>query len=134
MSDEEMSFSADRDSAPYWRAARDGRLEIQRCADCGTWRWPARAICNRCHSFESRWEAPSGRGRIVSWVVTHQPFSPAFAERTPYVVASVALEEQEDLVLIANLVEGTPSADAPVRAVFPVDANGERRLQWASDD
>ena len=131
-------WSVDRDSAPYWAAAREGRLELQRCAECDTWRFPARAICNRCHSFDSSWQPVSGRGRIVSWIVTHQPFSPAFADRTPYVLASVALDEQEDLVLLGNLVAGVPTAGARVRAVFPApsesDPSGERRMQWAIEE
>lgn len=131
-------WSVDRDSEPYWAAAREGRLELQRCRDCGAWRFPARAICNRCHSFEASWRPVSGRGRIVSWVVTHQPFSPDFADRTPYVVVSVALDEQDDLVLLGHLVSGEPSDGARVRAVFPAppgDATGdERRLQWALDE
>jgi len=134
----EPLWSVDRDSEPYWRAAREGRLELQRCSDCSAWRFPARAICNRCHSFESSWQPVSGRGRIVSWVVTHQPFSPAFADRTPYVVASVALDEQEDVVLLGNLVSGTPKGGARVHAVFPEpDASAtspERILQWAIDE
>ena len=135
MSDDgSMAFSPDRDSVPYWRAAAEGRLEIQRCVDCGAWRWPARAICNRCHSFDARWEAPSGRGRIVSWIVAHQPFSAAPVGGGPFVVASVALEEQDDLVLLGNLIEGEPGADVRVRAVFPVADDGERRLQWVVDE
>ena len=130
MSREAHAFSPDRDGQPYWEAAEDGYLVLQRCGDCDAWRWPARAICNRCHSFEARWERVSGRGRIVSWVVTHQPFAPDFRDRLPYVVASVALEEQSDLVLLGNLLEGEPSPGLPVRAVFPVSPEGVRLLQW----
>ena len=130
MSDAPSVFGPDRDGRRYWEAAQEGRLEIQRCSECGTWRWPARAICNRCHSFEATWEVASGRGRIVSWVVTHQPFAPAFRDRLPYVVASVALEEQADVVLLGNLLGGAPRDGLPVRAVFPVFEDGVRRLQW----
>ena len=27
----------DRDSAPYWAALAQRRVELQRCADCGHW-------------------------------------------------------------------------------------------------
>ena len=47
----------DRDSAPYWDALARGEFQLQRCRDCGALRWPARALCNRCRSFESDWES-----------------------------------------------------------------------------
>ena len=36
----------DRDSEPYWSALSNGELKLQRCNDCGAFRWPPRAICN----------------------------------------------------------------------------------------
>ena len=34
-----------------------------------------------------------GRGSVYSFTVTHQAFHPAFADRVPYVVATIELEE-----------------------------------------
>jgi hypothetical protein len=45
----------------------------------------------------SHWEPASGRGTIVSWIVNRHAFSPAFA--SPYVVVSVRLDEQDDVVM-----------------------------------
>ena len=57
----------------------------------------------------------SGRGRIFSWTVTHQPLDPAFA--VPYAVVVVELEEGPRLV--GNLLGLAPAdlaLDLPVTA------------------
>ncbi len=120
----------DRDSAPYWAALAEGRLELQRCSDCRAWRWPARAICHRCHSFRYAWEATNGRGKIASWVVTHQAFAPGWADALPSVVVSVALDLAPEIQLLGNLVSGEPAAGLPVSATVPSAGEGVRLLQW----
>lgn len=108
----------DKDSQPYWDGIAAGELRVQRCGGCGTLRWPARALCNRCHSFEANWVTLSGRGTVKSWVRTHQPFHPAFA--TPFVTLLVALEEQEDIQIVGAFADpGTePAVGLPVEAAF----------------
>jgi len=92
----------DRDSAPYWDALAQGEFRLQRCNACATYRWPARALCNRCRSFEYSWLADTGSARIVGWVRTHQVFAPALREAVPYRVVQVALETQNDLLPIGG--------------------------------
>ena len=48
------------DSAPFWEAARDGRLVAQRCAGCGELHHPPRPECPRCHIHMT--ERPIGGG------------------------------------------------------------------------
>lgn len=120
----------DRDSAPWWEAISRGELSLQRCSDCGAWRWPARAICARCHSFAAGWEATDGCGRVASWVVTHQPFAPGWQDALPSVVVSVALDVAPEIQLLGNLISGEPAAGLPVRATFPETDGGRRLLQW----
>lgn len=130
MSDTPVLPTPDRDSAPFWDAVRSGRLALQQCSDCHAWRWPPRVSCNRCGGEASSWRDTGGRGRIVSWVVTHQPFSPGHADATPYVTAAVALEEQDDVVLLGTLIRGEPAPDLAVRAVFEEIAAGEVLVNW----
>jgi uncharacterized protein len=89
----------DRDSLPYWSALADGRFELQRCAQCGRWTWPPRPICSGCHGDQLTWQAPSGRGTVYSWVVTHQPYAPDLARIVPYTVALVRIDEQDDILI-----------------------------------
>lgn len=92
----------DRDSQPYWDALARGEFRLQRCSDCKALRWPARALCNRCRSFEQAWEEVDANARIVSWVRTHQVFAPALRDAVPYRVVQVALDAQSDLLLIGG--------------------------------
>jgi uncharacterized OB-fold protein len=111
----------DRDSTPYWNGVAARELRLQRCVDCGAWRWPARAICNRCRSFAADWVRASGLGRVVSWIRTHQPFIHSFD--TPYVTVEVQLDEQDDIRLIGSLAEPDliPLIGMRVRAEFKGD-------------
>ncbi len=105
----------DRDSAPYWEALARGEFRIQRCTNCAAYRFPARALCNRCRSFETDWQTGLQAGRIVSWVVTHQVFAPALRDAVPYTVVQVRLDLQQDLLLIGGwLGEREPVAGEAV--------------------
>jgi uncharacterized OB-fold protein len=127
--------TVDRDSLPWWEALARHEFVLQRCAACQTWRWPARAICNRCSSFDWDWQPASGAATVASWVVTHHAFLPGFA--APYAVLTVRLAEQDDLLLIGGLA-GSPddarlAIDAPVQIAFD-DVEGadpaRTLLQW----
>jgi uncharacterized OB-fold protein len=90
-------------SAPYWQALADGHLAFQRCDACnGTW-LPPRAECPHCLSPRWHWDRASGRGKLISWVVYHVPYHPAFADRVPYAVAVVELAEGPRL--ISNVID-----------------------------
>ena len=105
--------------APFFDAARRHELVVQRCAGCGTLRFPARTICSTCLSREASWVPMSGRGTVFSFVIMHQAIHPGFAAETPYAVVVVQLDEGARL--LSNLVD-CPTADVkigmPVEVVF----------------
>ena len=108
-------------SAFFWDGARDGRLLIQRCAECRCYAHPPGPICSRCGSSNLSPEEVSGRGTVHSFTVVRHLFHPAFKEDLPYIVARIELEEQSDLVLIANLRDCPPEqarTDMAVQVVF----------------
>ena len=39
--------------APFFAAAREGRLVVQRCAGCAALRFPPREICSACLATEA---------------------------------------------------------------------------------
>jgi uncharacterized OB-fold protein len=45
------------------------------------------------------WELVGGAGEVHSWIVTHQPYGPAFVDAVPFVVALVRLDEQSDILI-----------------------------------
>jgi hypothetical protein len=125
----------DRDSAPWWAAVRRHELTVQRCDGCGVPRFPPRTVCNRCRSFAWSWLPVSGRGRVYSWVVTHQVFAAELADEVPYTVLLVSLAEAPDIRMYGNLAgPGEPYADAPVRAVFVDAADDLTLVQWRLED
>ena len=127
--------AVDRDSVAWWAALARHELVFQRCGECATWRWPARAMCNACGSFGWGWFPASGRGVIASWIVNHHSFLPGVP--APYVVLSVRMAEQADLVL-PGAYDGPhddPALEigAPVRVGFS-DLPGEppaALLRWS---
>jgi uncharacterized protein len=78
---------------PFWEAAREHRLLLQRCS-CGEWIYPIAPICAACGAVDDyEWAAASGRARLSSWVVYHHAFEPFTDADLPYAVAEVELEE-----------------------------------------
>ena len=102
-----------------WRGGADGHLHVLRCQACGTWIHPPAPICPSCLGRDVAPEAVSGRGVVHTFTINHQPWIPTFDP--PYVVAIVALDEQEGLRLTTNLVDVEPDAvriGMRVRVVF----------------
>ncbi|OBI77778.1 Zn-ribbon domain-containing OB-fold protein [Mycobacterium sp. E740] len=80
----------------------DAALLITRCVRCGLWVSPAAEDCPECGgALVAR--PVSGRGRVFTYTVNHQPFNPALP--VPYVVAIVELEEQPGLRVATNIVD-----------------------------
>jgi len=92
----------DRQTAPYWAAARNGELVVQWCSACDLLLHPSLPCCPWCLATDLDWHPVSGRGEVWSVCVAWAALVPGFAP--PYVVADVALEEQPDVRLTANIV------------------------------
>ena len=107
------------ESAHYWEAARQHRLEIQRCKACGEFWFPPSQGCPHCLAVDFTWTPVSGAGKVFSFVIFHRVYHPAFAEEVPYVVALVELAEGPRL--LTNIV-GVPAekvrCDMPVMVRF----------------
>lgn len=92
----------DADSAPFWAATLENRLDLQRCRTCGIVVFYPRARCPACHTAELTWETMSGRGVVHAFTIVHRAPDPARAQDVPYVVALVDLDEGARLM--TNLV------------------------------
>jgi len=79
--------------SPFWNAAGQGRLLLQRCASCGSYSFPALELCRSCFAVRLEWVEASGHASVYSFVVMHQAYHPSFADDIPYAVVDVALEE-----------------------------------------
>ena len=83
----------DADNRPFFQAAAEGRLEIQYCSDCSAPRFYPRLLCPECHSDRSQWRESKGAGTLYSFAVVRRAPTPSFADRVPYVVALIDLDE-----------------------------------------
>lgn len=113
-----------QDNAFWFEAAREGRLAIQRCGDCGSLRHPPSPACPSCRSFV--WDAvtASGRCTLHSWTVIHHPQDPAFTY--PLAVGLVDLEEGTRLVAdIAGVPHDDLHVGMALEVGFSEHAHGE---------
>src|SRR3972149_911522 len=84
---------ADEASEPFFRGARERRLMLLRCAQCGRHRLPGRERCADCWSTDAEWVQASGRGKLYTFGIMHPQYHPAFAGAIPYNFALVELDE-----------------------------------------
>lgn len=113
-----------QDNEFFFAAAREGRLVIQRCADCSTLRHPPAPVCPHCRSLA--WDATeaSGRCTLHSYTVLHHPKDPAFSY--PLAVGLVDLEEGTRLVAdIAGVEPDDLRIGMPLQVGFSEHAHGE---------
>jgi uncharacterized OB-fold protein len=110
----------DSDSMPFWDGCRDHKLMLQRCTECGRFRFPPHRFCHRCQSEESEWIEASGKGEVFSWIVVVHPVPrEVYAGEVPYVVALIDLEE--GVRMASNIVDCDPhavEAGMPVEVIF----------------
>ena len=98
----------DADTQPYWDAAAEHRLVVQRCAECGRWIWQPRPLCASCGALDPPWHTVSGNGVVASWTVVHPPVLPAWADDVPFTVLLVELAE--GVRMVGRLVDAHPDA------------------------
>ena len=96
----------------YFEAARDQRLVVKRCVDCGLLRGEPGPGCPWCTSLKWEWRQVSGKGTIYSYQIVAHTVIPAFRDWAPFPIVLVELDEQsgqpdpyDGLRITANLVD-----------------------------
>lgn len=95
-------------SMPFWDAAKQHELQLQRCSSCQAHIFYPREVCPECLSSDLTWVKVSGRGSVYSYTIAQAPTHPAFADDVPYVVAIVELAEGPHIT--TNITGCTPEA------------------------
>lgn len=112
-------------TAPYWDAAREGRLVVQECQACRQIWHPPLHRCPHCHAADPAWRAASGDGTVYTYTVVRHPTHFAFAGKIPYILAIVELAEGPRLVTaLRGIAPGDVSAGQQVHVVFREVAEG----------
>ena len=108
-------------TTPFWQGCLEHRLMIQRCQTSGHFiHWP-RPVCRFCLSTDLAVEQVSGRGTLYSWTVVNQAFHAYYADKVPYLLATVELVEQPKLMFFTRLtacLEDELSIGMPMEVVF----------------
>lgn len=78
---------------PFWESLRQHDVRIQRCCDCGTFRYHPKEKCPRCSSRRAEWAPVSGEGEIYTYTVVRRPPTAAYAPDVPYTIALVTMSE-----------------------------------------
>lgn len=114
----------DAETAPFWEAAAEGVLKIQKCTGCGEHIFYPRMVCPHCMSDELDWVSVSGRARIHALTVVHRSSAP-FRDDLPFAVAIVELEEGPRMM--TRVLTDTPETlriDDPVKVHFAPQGDG----------
>lgn len=101
----------DGPNAPHWQGAREGKVVVQVCSDCGKPRYPSTHLCPACSSGKATWEAIRPQGRVRSWCRFHRAYFPEFEAELPYTVLLVRMTDGVDL--FSNFVSAS-MGDPPV--------------------
>ena len=64
------------DDRYFWDGVAERRLLIQHCTECGTLRHPPSPMCGNCGSLEWDTQEASGRGRVLTWILSRHPNAP----------------------------------------------------------
>jgi uncharacterized protein len=105
-------------SLPFWEAAAEGRLILQRCSSGHVQFYP-RSHCHMCGSTMLDWVDATGEGVLHTFSIVYRAGHEGFAGRVPYVFAIVELDEGQRVTAnIVNTDVEQVHIGVPVRAVF----------------
>lgn len=106
-------IAADPLVAPFWAAARDGRIALPRRRDGAGFDWYPTG-----HAVD--WVTVAGDWRLFSWTIVHRPLDPAYAPIVPYVSVIAVTDRAPGVRLVSRLLDppAVLAADIPLRPVF----------------
>ena len=90
-------------SRPFWEAAREHRLLLQRSRKTGKYLFYPRGVSPFATDDELEWVEASGRGTVYSYTIARRPTAPQWGDDGPYAIAIIELEEGPHMT--ANLVD-----------------------------
>lgn len=93
-------------TAEFFEGAKQGKLRLQRCSDCGTWGYPPVSICGHCGSNKIEWADASGNGTVYSHGRLQRHYHPRHQDRLPLILAQIDIPE--GLRLNLNLIDIDP--------------------------
>ena len=105
------------ETAPFWEAARHGRLLVERCTACGADTFPPRGMCRACRGRDMAPVEVTGRGVVYSFTVNHQRWLPDL--EVPYAIVLVEFPDHPG-VRVAGRLRGRRPEDIVIGAEVEV--------------
>jgi len=103
----------------FWHSLKAHKARIQRCVQCGSFRYVPKEICYRCHSSAATWEPIQGTGTVYTFTVVRRAPTPAFQADSPYTIVHVEMDEGVRMVgLWASDSAADVYIDMPVRLTY----------------
>ena len=93
---------------PFWDSLKEHQIKVQKCDNCGAFRYVPKEICNKCLSTEATWTPISGDGEVYTFTVIRRAPTPAYQEDAPYAIVHV--EMAEGFRMVGTLMDGDPEA------------------------
>ena len=119
-------------SERFWEATKDQRFLIQWCDACAKTIFYPREVCPTCLSSDSLdWRQAKGTGTIYAASVQEKPANPLMADRVPYVVALVELDE--GIRIMSNVINCEPydaTVGKSVQLTWEPLSDGRHLPQW----
>ena len=101
--------------AAFWDGAAQGKLLIQRCADCGHLQFYPHPACVACFSPDLGWQESAGAGEVYSYTAVRAPLDAVFKEEVPiYLVDVILAEGVRVLARLADADQGALEIGDPV--------------------
>ena len=93
------------DTKPFWDFCDKHELRIQVCNDCKNYWHTPTPCCYKCHSFNFTWTEVSGKATVYSKLIVHRAPHPAVADKVPYNIVMVTLDDYPEIRLSTNVVD-----------------------------
>jgi uncharacterized OB-fold protein len=120
---------------PFWDAAKEQKLVIQKCSACGKLAYPPRQRCNQCNSAAPlEWTEVEGKGHIDVHLIIRDSRIRGFRSAQPINFAIIRLDEDPGINFLSNL-PGTPPGEfedgMPVQVVYAqVEGSDQLIPEW----
>ncbi|HVE25994.1 MAG TPA: zinc ribbon domain-containing protein [Sporichthya sp.] len=124
------------EARPFWDAAGQGRLVVERCSDCGLHLFPPRGICRRCRSRSLAWVEVAPPAVLYAFTHNHHAWAPGLGV---YTVVLVELPDHDGIRLV-GVYDGDgrePRIGDRLDFVFTPFAEGLTRIgfqPWRGDE
>jgi len=100
-------------SRPFWEAAKQGVLAMQRCQSCGQRQHPPYPTCVNCMAIDLKFEPVEGKGKIYAYTIMYHTGDKRFAPAVPYASIIVELDAAPGALMAGNLLDA-PYTEAKV--------------------